>query len=446
MERKSFFAKPQRVRDETFALEVQSYEFPKGKPAVVIGRRLFLQEGQAETVRVFLRDVEYNQKGAFKRSEIKDFAAPRKDRQHPGTIAGGILLVQQGIPQADGSYGARWIQPLSHTPGEATVFESVVHVTPPRARTGNANKKYSFMTVINDGDFSEVSEEMQEHIKYVPPFQVKSVDELHAEIVDLLKAEVGVGVRIGVVDEQGNPGFDALHVAHKRDSDPEDSAREFMNNMADHAEAIASGAMTCEVIPYSTIWAGPATVDAMEKLAPMKQRVSRFNSVETSAKGTEYTVAHFRPAIVAVRLTQPDPQNDNKQVPYFSHVEPLITRYPAIRLDNAIAHAVTAVMAPPVPAPAAPATAPQRAANENAAPAQGAGNSAPAQSAGDDFGGPDSTLGDVPTSTDDFFGSEEQAGQEGQRDTPPANDETQAPSASTNAAPARRYAGRRNAG
>lgn len=442
MERKSFFAKPQRVRDETFALEVQSYEFPKGKPAVVIGRRLFLKEGQAETVRVFLRDVEYNQKGNFKRSEIKDFAAPRKDRQHPGTVPGGILLVQQGIPQADGSFGARWIQPLSHTAGEATVVEAVVHVTPPRARAGNANKKYSFLTIINDGDFSEVSEEMQEHIKYVPPFKVESVEQLHTEIVDLLKAEVGVGVRIGVTDEEGNPGFDALHVPHKRDSNPEDSAREFMTNMAEHAEAIASGAMTCEVIPYSTIWAGPATVDAMEKLGPMKQRVARFNSVETSTKGTEYTVAHFRPAIVAIRLTQPDPQNENKQVPYFSHVEPLNTRYPAIRLDNAIAHAVTEVMAPPVPAPAAPAAQQQRAANDNAAPAKDAGGSAPAQSSGDDFGGPDSTFGDVPTSTDDFFGNEEQPGQDAQRDTPPANDETQAP-----AAPAsRRFAGRRNAG
>lgn len=442
MERKSFFAKAQqRPRDETFAIEVLDYEFPKGKPAVVVGRRMFLKEGQTETVRVFLRDVEYNQKGNFKRSEIKDFAAPRRDRQHPGTIKGGILLVQQGIPQADGTYGARWIQPLSHTPGEATVVEAVVHVSPPRASTSNPNKKYAFLTLLNDGDFSEASEDMRDYMKYVPPFQVHSVDELQKEIVDLLSGDVGVGVRIGVKDEQGNQGFDALHVSHKRDANPEDSAREFMVNMADHKEAIDSGAMTCEVIPYSTIWAGPATVDAMENVKPMQQRVARFNSVEVGQKGKEYTVAHFRPAIVAVRLTQPDPQNDNKQVVYFSHVEPLSTRYPAVRLDNAIAHAVTEVMAPPTPAPAAPAAAPQRQASENAAPEKGASDAAPAQGAADDFGGPDSHFGDLPSTSDDFFGPVE-GSQDAPSDAPSANDEAPA----TPAATTRRYAGRRSAG
>ena len=342
MERKPLFAKKttSAARAETFAMRVESYD-TSVQPKVVKGVRI----DNDEPVTVYLRDVEYNSSGRFKRSEIADFAAPRKDRQHPGTAAGGTLLIQEAMPQANGTFGARWIQSLSHTEGEAEVFVACVHVTP--VKKGANGKDYALMTVLHDGEFGHLTQEMGIALKLTPPFKVDSLEELKEAVTTLLDDSVGVGVRVS----NGDNNFDALYVSKKKDMTVKQAVDAFMASIAEMAEAIESGALTCEVIPYGNVWAGPATTEIMTKNKVVQSRLARFNEQAIGINGNAYPVSVFRPAIVAARMTKADEQG--KRSVFFSHFEPLYTRQPVHGLVNAIAHARTEHLAPEPPKPAA---------------------------------------------------------------------------------------------
>lgn len=415
MERKQFFAKKTTGgnRPETFAMTVTGYD-TKAKPAVVMGTRL----DNNEEVSVYLRDVEYTKSGSFKRSEIKDFAAPRKDRQHPGTVVGGTLLVQEGFNQGENKFGARWIQSLSHTPGEAEVFIGTVHVSHVKRGAKSAEhpdgRPWAMMTVMHDGNFAGMSPEVQDELNITVPFKVDNLAELEEATTDLVKAGLGVGVRISNAG-----GFDAMYVSRKRDVPVEQSIAEFMQEIGELKEQIESGEFNCEVIPYSTVWAGPKTTDFMVQNKVAASRVRQFNA-EVEVNGKTYTNAMYRPAIVAVRLTEPDEETGKRAV-FFSHFEPLLTRQPAPGLVSALCYAQTSVLSPEVPKP--------NAAKEQEAPAAAAGGF----DAGDsDFGSFDNDgLGD------DLVGAaSDTSGHDIGEDIPE-------PTTAALAAPAgRRYAGR----
>lgn len=366
MERKKFFA--QRTgsvtRPETFAIRVDGYDTSGVQTShKVRGTRL----DNGEQVEVTLRSVDYKQNGRFKRSEISDFAAPRKDKQHPGTAEGGTLLVQEAFKQGDGTYASRWIQSLSHTAGEAHVFMATVHVGPVKfgAKTNDfpQGRPYSLMTILHDGDFSQLSPEMADALKLTPPFKVDSVEELREAVTDLMTDGLGVGVRVSNAD-----GFDAMYVGKKKDLSPADAAAAFLKDVEPIAEAINSGEALCEVIPYGNMWAGPTTVEIMQKNQVVISRLRQFNVETTDEKGRTYPVSVYRPAIVAARMTKPD--GDARRTVFFSHFEPVWTRQPVHGLVSALCFASTEHLAPEppklnVPAPGA-----------NAAPGVGGDNGA----------------------------------------------------------------------
>ena len=411
MERKPLFAKKSTsaARAETFAMRVESYD-TSGHPKVVKGVRI----DNDEPVTVYLRDVEYNSSGRFKRSEIDDFAAPRKDRQHPGTAAGGTLLIQEAMPQSNGTFGARWIQSLSHTEGEAEVFVACIHVTP--VKKGVNGKDYALMTVLHDGDFGHITQEMGIALKLTPPFRVDSLEELKEAVTTLLDDSVGVGVRVSNADNN----FDALYVSKKKDMTVKQAVDAFMASIAEMGDAIESGELTCEVIPYGNVWAGPATTEIMTKNKVVQSRLARFNEQAIGSNGNAYPVSVFRPAIVAARMTKPDEQG-NRSV-FFSHFEPLYTRQPVNGLVNAIAYARTQHMAPeplkPEAAGAKPVAATPAAATDS---------------------GPDSGNGSFDGS--DFLDEDLMGAAEAGRGAEPAAAE---PEAAKPAAARGRYAGRRS--
>lgn len=365
MERKSLFGKKPSGggnRPEAFAFEVLSYD-TKSRPAVVKGRRL----NDNKEVTVYLRDIEMKAGSRYKRSEIADFAAPRKSNNHPGTTVGGILLAQEAFPQGNDVYAARWLQSLSHTPGEAEVFTVMAHVSP--VRNSSKGKPFSIMTLLHDGDFSAVSDEMADLLNYTPPFSVSSSSELRDALTQMLGDGLSAGVRVH--NEAGE--FDAQYLSQNtRDLDIEGAVNKFMQGLSEVTGAIDAGDLKCEVIPFSNIWAGKATTDIMAKSARSQAQLGRYNTEVSGPKGT-HTVSVFRPTIVAARITSAD--GEGKRAAYFSSFEPLYTQQPVPGLVNAIAYAKTDLLSPepprpdssPAPAAAQPAGAP--AGERNAAPA-----------------------------------------------------------------------------
>jgi hypothetical protein len=418
MERKAFFAKRggNVSRPETFAIRVEGYDV-NAKPPVVHGTRLDTDE----QVSVSLRDITYKQTGRFKRSEIADFAAPRKTNQHPGTAIGGSLLIQEAFKDADGRYAARWIQSLAHTEGEAEVFMATIHVTPVKRGRGTDQfpdgRPYSLMTIMYDGDFRHLSQDMADALKLTPPFKVDSVEELREAVTDLLKDGLGVGVRVSNAD-----GFDAMYVGRKKDATTEESVAAFLKDVEPIADAINAGDAVCEVIPYGNMFAGPATVDIMQKNPVVQSRLVQFNHEGADDKGRTYPVSVYRPAVVAARLTEPDA--NGRRAVFFSHFEPVWTRQPVHGLVSALCHARTDHLAPEPPK-------------------LNIGNAAQPAANGDS--GPDSEPGsfDAGLADDDLVGAAVAAGGNGHDigdDIPPAA-EQQAPAAESK--PRSRYAGRR---
>ena len=190
MERKSLFARRggNVTRPETFAIKVEGYDTSGNQIErhKVHGVRI----DTGEPVAVTLRKVDYKRRGRNTRSEIATFAEPRKDRQHPGTTIGGTLLVQEAFKQPDGTFAARWIQSLSHTPDEAEVFMATVHVAPVKngVKTDEFpdGRPYSLMTVLHDGNFSHLSQEMVDILGITPPVKVLNTDELREELLACL--------------------------------------------------------------------------------------------------------------------------------------------------------------------------------------------------------------------------------------------------------------------
>lgn len=340
---------------ETFAITVEGYDL-KATPPVAYGNRL----DNGELVKVSLRDIKYKQRGRFVRSEIADFASPRKDRNHPGTVPGGILLVQEAFRNRDGTFAARWIQSLSHTPGEAEVFQATIHVGPVKYGKVKSDqypngKPYSSMTMLHDGDFTHLSDEVYNLLGITKPFQVDSSAQLEEAVTHLIGEKIGVGVRVS-----NDSGFDSMRVAGRRDADPAEVVANFMKELEPVKAQIDSGEIKCEVVPFGNIWAGPSTVDIMLDNSVVQSRLKQFNAIDSDSGGRTVSNSMFRTAIVAVRATGPQ---DDRGV-FFTHFEPLWTRQPVSGLVNAIAYAKTDVLAPvppkPEPAAQAPSAAPAR--------------------------------------------------------------------------------------
>lgn len=393
MERKSLFAGNKRRgstgnRPETFAFVVDSYDLDAEVPAV-IGTRL---DGGAQ-VRVTLRDIP--QGGENARAEIADFASERTDRNHPGTVPGGIMLAQEAFLNDDGAHAARWIQVLSHEPGEAEVFQATVTVSDVNVKTekqGNrpVTKYSAYMQLVHAGNFGHVSPQTIEQLKLTDAFPVANLNDLKEAITALLMDDLGVGVRV-----HGDDGFDGSTVRFDRKKHRElktedekvahaaKAAEEFVEGLGELAAAIDSGSIGCEVISYSTIWAGPKTAQSLKTRPVMQQRLNRFGEQVNLRNGEERRQQLFRPAIVAVRRTKPG--DDGTSGIYFSHVEPLNTAPPRRGITEAIVYTATAQFTPPAEAKEEAAAAPAQ--RQAAGEQQGAASQSGAVTDDDLMGG-----------------------------------------------------------
>lgn len=337
-QRKSLFAKAVVVRPESFPLRVDGYD-TKSAIHTVTGTRL----DTGAVVSVSLRDIDYKSKGKFGRPTIEKFSAERKTLNDPGTVPGGVLLIEEGIQAATGVYSARWIRSLSHSPQEGEVMMVTAHVTP--VKTSPGGKDYSILTFLHDGNIDHLSQDMVDALRLTASGKVSSMDELRTALTEMVSDNIGAGVRIKVGDD-----FDGLYVAPKKGATPEKSVSDFMDRMPDEVcAAIESGEALCEVIPYGNAWAGPATLGVMTDSATVMSKISRYNDEVVGDDGKARVVQLFRPSIVALRLTAPD--TDGKRSAYFTHFEPTYSREPVVGLREAIIYASTAEFSPEPPKP-----------------------------------------------------------------------------------------------
>lgn len=365
-QRKSLFAQVQSgPRSETFPIHVIGYD-TQSAVHTVTGTRL----DNGEQVSVHLRDIELKKNAKYQRPSIADFEAPRQFKTDPGTVPGGVLMIEEAQKVADGVYSSRWIRSLSHTPEEAEVMIVTAHCTGLRHAPGG--RPYAGITFLHDGNINHLSQDMCDALLLTGSGQVGSTEALQSALLEMVQSNIGAGVRIKMGDV-----FDSLYVSARKGVEPEKVVEDFMKRVPQPvADSINSGEALCEVIPYGQLWAGPATVEIMEKSATVQARMDRYFERVERPNGQDRDVQLFRPSIVAMRMTKPDPQTGMRGV-YVTHIEPLNTRPPVQGLREAICYASTESFAPEVPRPASKA--------RNDEPAQRAPVPPEAQGHGQDF-------------------------------------------------------------
>lgn len=338
-QRKSLFAPAANTpRSEMFPIRVESYD-TTGAIHTVTGRRL----DNGETATVSLRDIQLKPNAKFPRPTIAQFAAEREYKTDTGTTPGGVLLIEDATKVADGVYTSRWIRSLSHNAEEAEVMIVTAHCT--GLRSSGGGKEYAAVTFLHDGLIDHLSQEMIDTLMLTSSGQVDTVADLNSALAEMLDAGIGAGVRIRMGD-----GFDGLYVQARKGVDNAKIIEDFIARIPQELkEAIDGGQAICEIIPYGTVWAGPATLEVMAKSATVQARMERYHDEKVGEKGKTYDVQLFRPSIVVMRMTKPD-ENGRRGV-FVTHVEPLYTRQPVVGLREAICYAKSADFAPVPPKP-----------------------------------------------------------------------------------------------
>lgn len=347
--RRSLFQAPTRggQRSEVFPIKVQSYDTASTDPRdhTVTGVRL----DNSEIVTVSLRDIEKKKGSAFERPSVATLSSTREFRSDPGTEIGGVLLIEDAQKVADGLYTSRWMRSLSHNAEEAEVMIVTAHVTPVRYTQSKEPKPFASIVFLHDGNMSHLSQDMIDGLNLMMPAKVDDVTHLRDCMIEVLSTGASAGVRVSNAE-----AFDGLYLSPKEGVPAEKLVDEFITKSvpAEVLESINNGSMICELIPYSSVWAGPKTVDAMTKNVTVRNRLERYRDQEEGQgqNGSKvYDVNLFRPTIVAMRLTKPDAEG--RRGLYFTHFEPLNTRQPVVGMRNAIAYASTEDFAPVPEAP-----------------------------------------------------------------------------------------------
>lgn len=348
--RRSLFQAPTRggQRSEVFPIKVESYDTSSANPRehTVTGTRL----DNHEIVTVSLRDIEKKKGSAFERPSLLNLSSKREFRNDPGTEIGGVLLIEDAQKVAEGVYTSRWMRSLSHNAEEAEVMIVTAHVTPVRYTKSKDPKPFASIVFLHDGNMSHLSQDMIDGLNLMMPGKVEDASHLRDCLIEVLSTGASAGVRVSNAE-----AFDGLYLSPKDGVAVETLVDDFITKSvpAEVLESINNGSMTCELIPYSSVWAGPKTVDAMVKNVTVRNRLERYRDqeeVETQGGGRKvYDVNLFRPTVVAMRLTKPG--EDGKRGLYFTHFEPLNTRQPVVGMRNAIAYASTEDFAPVPEAP-----------------------------------------------------------------------------------------------
>lgn len=343
MSRENFFdqAQPRRQR-ETFAILVDSYDLDGASAAnhAVVGRRL--DDGRA--VRVKLGETP-----SSRRPTIAQFAAARIEKTDVSTAPGGVLLVQDGNLVRGDEYEARWLKSLSHHQGEAEVLQATAYVYPvQQPKPADRNKVARCVArIVHDGDSSQLSQDMLDTIKWIPPQRINSMLALEAELTERMCVQrVGAGIRVRRASER----FDGLDLFFRQDQDPSDVIANKLALFDDALRAeIDSGEALCEVVSFSDIW---MSRDAAQSVANGKDlnQARRIEQYTLLIDGDTAPRRLYRPTIFALMLGT----NENAGNHYVTwrYAEPLMNRYPLDGLRDAITYMQTAEFSPEIPRPA----------------------------------------------------------------------------------------------
>lgn len=326
-------------RSENFPLEVVSYD-TTGEVHFVNGIRLDTKE----EVRVSLGVIPDDKKGEYERPSIAKLAKPRKMANEPGTAPGGVLMAQRAVKKDDGSYEANWLKVLSHDKDEAFVMTGRVHITTPRSSTANPNKNYIRATIISDGDFTRIPQEVKDAIGIVEPILLApgaddpvTIDMIRDGVADLLGAGIGVGIRFKTPDDK----FDSIFAYGDRTKakEMEKRAAEFVSQIPQSfIDDVNAGEAVLEVIPFTSMFFGPQTVGVYSKNANEIAKTKIFNP--EGEKGSQ----QFCTAAVAFRRAE------NNGPCFVTSVELMSGPRAVTGLSDAISYAQTETFAPEIPA------------------------------------------------------------------------------------------------
>ena len=347
-----------------FIMEVTGYNL-KANPPLMHGIRFDTKE----PVSVSLRHVDGINKGEFKRPEIPDFAKPRKFQNDNGVVPGGMVYVRDLQPTGDNSFSARWINALSHEPGEAEILICTAHYGGVRkGKDKQVNGQtvvggaYGVTTLLFDGEADHLSDEMRDKLGYIEPFTCSSLDEMRNDLCALAERNLGAGIRLKVGDQ-----FDALNMDPQLAKDLEGVELEkfvddfittkFPDNLE---ELIASGAMI-EIIPYSSVFMGKKSAsDSLKKLRSEEaavaegkdpgrfmNKISRYVSDNDGDGGRGRKNYHYGKSLVALRMS---PQKeDGSRALYFTVIEPMFRITETfIGIRDAICYAQTKNFSPEI--------------------------------------------------------------------------------------------------
>lgn len=305
----------------TLAIQVVKYNLDGDRPTVV-GTRL----DTGEEVTVFLRD--YTQGGEFKRPEIADLAGDsRKNRV--ATDIGGILRVDNAYRTNDGSWSARWLSPLSHTPDEATVAIGLARVGDIRL---NKNKEdYLIASVVLTQSATLVESEAA----------------LQETVVNVL-GEGANSVAIRLIAEDGVEVVTVRTAIRKPNSrewenlQPADAWNAFAASEVGKVvtEALKTG-LKAEVMSILNLSPGLNTMGGIKKDAEAGRAPSAPYKMGENQFGP---ITGYKEAIITVR------QRENGDL-YFTDITPVSRDAAPQSLEDAVAAVKTAAY---TPAPAVP--------------------------------------------------------------------------------------------
>ncbi|MEG1971196.1 MAG: hypothetical protein RR101_13885 [Burkholderiaceae bacterium] len=344
MEKASLFNRPASAGAENFLLEVTGYD-TKANPPCVFGKRL----DTGEETRVTLRKLKAAE--AEKRTNsIEKLSGPVKPGMTTtGTGVGGTLMVEQAFAQPDGSYTARWLTAMTHSPEEGVVLDVVAHVSPVKTNEATG-KAWSRVNLVQNASLQNLPDAYREQLKIVDPFVVEDENDLQAGLEELLEYGVGAGVRLRM-----GSSFDAVYVSQARDRSPQESVAQFMGTYITDSirQGIADGSCVVEVIPYSTVFVGKKFRENLEKAEPATwgARLSRSNpQVYDPERERARTVAAYQRMFIAVRLSDPNEAGERGiYVSNFGFPNSARASKPLEGLSEAIAYANTPAFAPQLP-------------------------------------------------------------------------------------------------
>lgn len=295
-----------------FAIQVNGYS-PADNPTVVHGLRLDTNE----EINITLRP--YENKGTFKRNEIKDFAAPaRTMKNKSATSVGGALLVQGAIDEGNGNYSAHWMTSLVPDANSGYVITNAllqVTATEESPSPDKPEKERQWRGAIDilptarffSSDYTAIAAALgaPAESEMPRPTLVSSMSELRQKMIDVVTLTGQCGVRVSNEDS-----FDALNMWAPKDKETfkptqvEESVDKFLKIHNESFKKLIESGYQMEVIPVARLGFGKPAITS-DMLRGPNSNYARFTMRPKDGSNADWTANQrvFAEGIVALRLS-----------------------------------------------------------------------------------------------------------------------------------------------